>query len=97
MGIALLFAGVLLVVAAVRNQQSTLFALVKGDLTGPNNFLEWIFAIAIVGAIGYIPKLKPLSVALLALILLAIFLKKGQGFFAQAQKAIGQTTVQNHG
>lgn len=93
MSLALIFAGILLLVASARNQQDTLFTLVKGDLTGQNNFVEWILALMIVGSIGYIPKLRPLSVSLLALILITIFLKKGQGFFAQLTTAVGKTTL----
>ena len=93
MSLALIFAGILLLVASVRDKQADLFTLVKGDLTGANNFVEWILALVLVGALGYIPKLRPLSVALLALILLAIFLKKGQGFFEQLNKAVQKTTT----
>lgn len=83
MGLALLFAGAVLLIAAVRNRQSDLFALVQGDLTGPVNFFQWLLAIVVIGAIGYAPKLKPISNALLALVLVAIFLRKGTGFFSQ--------------
>jgi len=89
MALALLLAGVLLVVAAVRDQQSTLFALVKGDLTGDNNFVQWAAALLLVGAIGYVPRLRPVSIALLTLVLLAIFLRRGTGFFSQLQTAVG--------
>lgn len=91
MPIALLFAGGLMVIAAVRDKQGDLFTLVKGDLTGPNNFVQWALAILLVGAIGFIPKLKPFSTALVALVLVAIFLRKGTGFFAQLSAAANST------
>lgn len=98
MPLALVIAGVLLLVSAVRGTQVELVQLVKGDLIGTGkgegNFLQWMLALVLVGAIGYIPRLKPLSVALLALILLVIFLRKGQGFFAQITAATG---LQNNG
>lgn len=93
MSLALIFAGILLLVASVRDTQADLLALVKGDLSGPNNFVEWIVALALVGAIGYIPKMRSFSIALLALVLLAIFLKKGQGFFDQLNSTVKNTTV----
>ena len=95
MSLALIFSGVILLVAAVRNKQVDLFNLVKGDFSGSNNFVEWIVALMLVGALGYVPKLRPLSIALLALILVVIFLKKGTGFFDQLTKAVAITTNNN--
>jgi len=54
-------------------------------------------ALIVIGAIGYIEKLKPLSDALLVLIIIALFLTRGSpafpggGFFAQLSKALGGT------
>jgi hypothetical protein len=93
MPLALVIAGVLLLVSAVRDKQSDLVTLVKGDLlgTGSNDgtFIQWALALVMVGAIGYIPRLKPVSVALLALVLVGIFLRKGKGFFSQLSAAAG--------
>ncbi len=103
MPFALLLIGIWLLVAGVRNtagpasQSGTLFALVHGDLTGPDNFAYWFIAIILIGAIGYIPKLKPLSTAFLALVVVVLFLKKGNsngvggGFFNQFISGIGVT------
>jgi hypothetical protein len=89
MSIALLGAGILLVVASVRDKQGDLVNLVQGDLLGEGGFLQWFVALVLLGAIGFIPRLKPFSVALMALVLIAIFLRKGTGFFDQLQKAVG--------
>jgi hypothetical protein len=91
--IGFLFAGALLLIAAVRGTQDDLFKQLRADLTGPNNFVFWMLAILLIGAIGYIPKLKPFSVALLALVFVAIFLRKGTGFFNQLQSAVQSTTT----
>jgi hypothetical protein len=93
--LALIFAGILFLASAVRDKQGDLFGLLKQDLTGSNNFLQWALALVLVGAIGFIPKLKPFSMSLLALILVAIFLRKGTGFFDQLSTATGlkQVTV----
>jgi hypothetical protein len=103
MAFALLIIGAVLLISAVRNTvdgPSGLFALVRNDFTGQANFIYWIAAILIIGAIGYIPKLKSLSVAMLGLVVLVLFLKKGDpttgvggGFFAQFVKGIGTTTA----
>lgn len=47
----------------------------------------------LIGAIGYIPKLKPISTAFLALVIVVLFLKKGTGFFAQLTTGLGSTTT----
>lgn len=93
MGLALMFAGAVLLIAAVRNRQGDLFTLVQGDLTGPVNFFQWGLAIVVIGSIGYVPKLKPISSALLALVLVSIFLRKGKGFFSQLATAVNATAT----
>jgi hypothetical protein len=98
MPFALLFVGLLLLIAGVKNTQDTLFTTVKGDFQGSNNFIYWFVAIMIIGGLGYIPKLKPISTAFLALVIIVLFLKKGDatglggGFFAQATAALGSTS-----
>lgn len=93
MPFALAIIGIVLVVAGVRNKQDQLFSLVKGDFTGPNNYIFWMLSIFAIGAIGYIPRLKPISTGFLALIIVVLFLKKGQGFFAQLGQAVSTTTT----
>lgn len=87
MPLFLILAGLTLIVASVQNTQGTLFTLVKGEFTGSPSYTSWIIAFVLVGIIGYIPVAKKFSVALLALILVAIFLRKGTGFFAQLTAA----------
>lgn len=88
MALALIAIGLLLVISAAQNTQGVLFSTLKSDFTGSDSFLQWIAAIFLVGAIGFIPKMRGFSMALLALVLLGIFLKKGTGFFDQWTKAI---------
>lgn len=90
MPFALLIVGIVLVVAAVRNSQNDLFTLLKGDFTGQNNFIYWMLAILLVGALGYIPSMTKLSRAFLVLILVVLFLSH-KGFFQQFQQQIGAT------
>jgi len=98
MAFMLLFAGVLLTVAAVRGTHSDLAALLKGDFSGPGNFLLWGAAVLMIGAIGYIPALQKLSRAFLVVILLGLFLARanptgsGGGLFQKLQDALNKTT-----
>lgn len=97
MPFALLIIGVVLLVAAARGTQGDLFALVLKDFTGPNNFVYWVAAILAIGFLGYIPKLKPISVALLGLVVVVLVLKRGDssqiggGFFGQLTEGLAST------
>jgi hypothetical protein len=102
MGFALIFVGVLMAVSAVRGTHSDLFALVKSDFTGPANFMYWLVIVLIVGSIGYIKPLQPLTRAFLVIIVLALLLTKGDpakapggGLFAQLFRQIGSTDTAN--
>jgi len=99
MPFALIIVGAAFLVAGVRNTQSTLFGLVRAEFTGPNNFIFWVISILIIGAVGYIPKLKALSDGFLALVILVLILTRGNpnavggGFFQQFTRQIGTTTT----
>jgi len=93
--------GVILLVASIRNTQGQLFTLIGGDFTGTNNFIYWFVSILLIGAVGYIPKLKPFSVAFLTLVVMILFLTKGNpsgiggGFFSKFTQALGSTQTAN--
>lgn len=99
MAFALLTIGLVLLVSAVRNTQGDFFTLVKGDFTGPNNFVYWIAAIGVIGAVGYIPKLKPLSTAFLVLVVLVLVITRGNpngvggGLFEKLTAGLKTTTA----
>ena len=79
-------AGIVLVVAGVRGTVTStnpnLVTLLKSDLTGSPNYLEWIAAIGIIGAIGYIPALRTFSRLFMGLVVIGLLLAN-RGFFAQ--------------
>jgi hypothetical protein len=96
MPFALIIIGVVLLISSARNtltnQQGTgLYQLLASDFTGSDNFIYWAVAILLIGALGYVPKLKPLSVAFMTLVILVLFLKKGTGVFSQFVSAVGST------
>jgi hypothetical protein len=98
MAYVLIFFGLLLTVAGVRNTHVDqggnpgLFTLLRGDFTGSNSFIYWLGAIAIVGGLGYIPGIQKVSNAFLALILIVLVLSN-QGVFAQFQSALQTSTT----
>lgn len=98
MPFALLIIGLFLLIAGVRNTQDQLFTLIHGDFTGADNFIFWLLSILVIGSIGYVQKLKPVSTGFLVLIVLVLFLRKGNssgiggGFFSQFTSAIAGST-----
>lgn len=107
MPFVLVIIGSVLLITSIKNTYGTktpqgspgLGGLLQGDFTGASNFTYWIFALLIIGSIGYIPKLKPISSGLLVLVILVLVLKKGNpegvggGFFAQLTQQLGTTTT----
>lgn len=98
MPFALLIIGAMLLISSVKGTTDDLFALVVDDFTGPQNFIYWMVAILLIGAVGYIPKLKPISVSLLGLVVLVLFVARGDptkasgGFFEKFTAGLGATT-----
>jgi hypothetical protein len=96
MAFSLIIIGAVLLIAGIRNTvdgDGGLFTLLQGDFTGPNNFIFWLAAVLIIGAIGYIPKLQPISTGMLVLILIVLFLSKGStDFFQKLVSGLGSTS-----
>lgn len=102
MAFVLIIVGVYFLIASVRGTTTGpngLFALLQADFTGADNFLYWMAAILLIGAVGYIPKARPLSTAFLVLVVTVLFLKNantgapGGGFFSQLQAGLASTTT----
>lgn len=91
MPIALLVIGTIFLVAAIRGKQDLLFATLKDDFAGPNNFIYWGVTIWVVTAIGYYRPLRPLSHGFLLLVFLGMFLgknKQGEAFIQKFEQQI---------
>ena len=88
MGLFLIVAGLVLMVAAVRNSQGTFYTQLAKDVPG---FYRLAIAIVAIGLIGYIGKLKPVSVALMGLFLISILELNGTNFFSKISQTVGGT------
>lgn len=81
-----------MIAAGINGQSKTLFTLVKGDIEA--GYIYWMFSILVIGALGYVSDLKPLSRAFMALVLVVLILKAGNpvngqgGLFAQLQAGL---------
>ncbi len=99
MPIALLIIGALLIVSGAEGKTKALGSHLASDFVGTNGskgFAVWVLALVAIGAIGYVPRAKPLSDAFLALIIVVIFLDNNQnssGFFANITEVINGTAV----
>lgn len=86
--------GIILIVSGVRGRVSSgnpsLVSLIKDDFTGTDPFWKWMLAILLIGAIGYIPNLRPVSRAFMALVIV-VFLLSNKGIFTQLQNTFTST------
>jgi len=94
MPFAFLIIGGVFTVAAVRGNSAQLFSLLRSDLTGKDNYLYWALSILVLGALGYIDDLKPLSRGFLVLVLIVLVLANG-GFFQLFNESLGKISQQN--
>lgn len=91
---ALLIIGIVLLVAGARGQSENLLQLVDEDFLSTGGYIPWAISILGIGAVGYIPKMKPISDAFMALVVVVLILAN-KGFFTNLQSAVqgigGQT------
>lgn len=91
MPFALLFLGILVIVVAIKKTHRDLFALLKDDFTGPNNFFYWLLAIAVLVIVGYNKTIRPLSDAFITLLIVVLILAN-KGLFAKFRSELAAGT-----
>jgi len=87
MPFVLVVSGLVILIAAVRGTEGELGHQLSSDMFGSGGYIYWGAAILAIGMIGYVPKLKGLSIAFLSLLLLSMILSNS-GFFAQMQSQL---------
>lgn len=89
-------AGLVLIVSGVRdrltNGNPSLTSLLKDDFSGNDPFWKWMLAIILIGSLGYVPNLRPISRAFLVLVIV-VFLLSNKGLFAQLQSVFSKSTT----
>lgn len=93
MAFVLIFIGALLFVTAIRGTSLQFVQMLQQDVFTNQNggsYLYWAVAIFLVGALGYIKQVRPLSDSFLLLLIIVLFLANG-GVFRQFNAALGQT------
>lgn len=91
MPFAFLIIGSAFLITGVRGTDDKFLSLLKGDFSGTPNFISWLFAILLIGSLGYIETIKPISRMFLVLIIVVLFLSNG-GFFQKFTAQIKPTT-----
>lgn len=79
MAIALLFIGALFLTTAIKGNHRDLFKLLKKDFTGDTNFIYWSLAIIVLVSIGNVRAIKPVSDALLVLVVIGVIVAQYRG------------------
>jgi hypothetical protein len=86
MALALIATGILLMVAAVRGTQGALFSALAKDIPG---YWRVGLALTVCGMVGFLsPKLKPVAIGLMCLVLLSILEQDGTNVFSHINKVI---------
>ncbi len=86
MAFALLLIGLIFISAGLNDRMGELTVQLKEDLVD-GDFILWIAAIGVAGAVGYVPALRTPSRLLMGLILLVIILGNS-GFYAKFMEAL---------
>lgn len=92
MPLVLLLVAIGVVAIGVRGQSAEAGKLLASEFAGANSFIPWFLAIMLVGVIGYWKPAKPFSDAFLGLIVLALLLAQGTGFFSRLNEAFTSAT-----
>lgn len=87
MAFSLVFLGLILVIATLRGNLRFLAALFASEFQGQGSFIYWLAAVMMIGAVGYIRPLRPVSNAFLILILI-VFVVKNNGVFSRFTQAV---------
>lgn len=74
----------ILIVSALRDTQGDLFATLKDDL---QSFGVWGAALLVLGFLGFVPGIKPISRALLILVIVVLFVNNYQAIVDGFSKA----------
>jgi hypothetical protein len=83
-----LIIGAIIIVAAIRNTHAQLFGALGSDLPA---FMVWAAAILAVGALGWIPGIKPVSRGLLALVILVLVMNNYQAIIAGFSQSVSSS------
>lgn len=94
MELTALIIGAILVAAALRNTQDVLFSALAEDVPA---FMVWAAALFALGALGWIPGMKPVSRGLLALVIIVLIMNNHAAIIAGFSQTISNVGVGSNG
>lgn len=92
MPLVFLIVGVMFIVLARNGTQGDFEQLLKSEFTGAQSFLVWVSALVILGLIGFFRPVRPITDAMIGLIVLVLILQN-RNVFAQFNAAIRNPTA----
>lgn len=93
MALILILIGLSMIVSGARDTYNAYGKQLEKDMLGDGGFLRWLLALVMAGMLGYIDKLRPFSLALMTLVLVAVLLKKGPNVFNQLSDAVSKGPI----
>jgi hypothetical protein len=87
MPLFLIFIGIILVYTEINGTADQLFSLIYNDFTGENSFEKYLLGLIVIGAVGYVPKLKPISDGFLILTIVVLLLHN-ESFFTNLNESL---------
>lgn len=85
MQLVALIIGAIIIAAAVRDTHTQLFTALGEDVPA---FMVWAAAIFAIGALGWVPGLKPVSRGLLALVIVVLVMNNYQAIISGFSQSI---------
>ena len=83
--------GIVFLLTGLKGDAGQLWELLKGDFSGPNNYVYWMLSILALGALGYVESLQKLSRLFIVLVVIVLLLDNN-GFFAHFQQFINSSS-----
>jgi len=90
MPFAFVFVGLVLVLTGIQDTYTQLGSQLRKDFN--SGFSMWVLAILLIGSLGYIEPIRPISKAFLTLIIVAMLIANPK-FFTEVQNAVKQGPI----
>jgi hypothetical protein len=88
----ILIVAIVMIVAALRGQQSNMFTLLRSEFSGTNSFIPCSLAIIVLAVVGNIKPIRPVADGFIVLVFVVMLVApantQGGGFFAQLNAAL---------
>ncbi len=70
--------GIVFILTGLKGDAGSLWDLVRGDFSGPNNYVYWMISILALGSLGYVESLQKLSRLFIVLVIIVLLLNRNK-------------------